>query len=72
MWIKEVLIKFFRINSFCNKCNSPTIGNLLCEKCQRYFELIEQKRLESSKVVEENKRKNFVIQRDKYLEGQND
>ena len=72
MWFKKILKKFLKINYFCSKCNSPTMGDLHCEKCKRYFELIEYKRLESSKIVEENKRKNFIIQRDKYLECKND
>ena len=64
MWIK----KLFRRNLNCQKCGILTGSNNLCEKCQRYFEIIEEKKQIEMKDVEENRKNNWIKKRDKFLE----
>ncbi len=70
MWFKKILINIFKINYHCDKCNLPVKGIILCKKCEKYLEIIKQKKQGEIKVIEENKRKNWIKQRDKFLEEQ--
>ena len=72
MWFKKILKKFFKKNSVCEKCKSPVLKGVYCEECKKYFDIIEQRRKAEAKIVEENKVKDFIKKRDKFLGEQND
>ncbi len=71
MWFKKILGKIFRRNSVCEKCDSPSLGNLLCKRCQEYIDCIEMKKKEEIKAKEELKRRNWIKTVDKFLKDKN-
>ncbi len=66
MWFEKIL-KRFRKNSVCNKCNSLSHGDLYCEECKDYIESIELRKKEQEKAKAEINRNAWINTRDKFL-----
>jgi hypothetical protein len=71
MWFQKYFQKIFKRNSICNKCNSPSNGKPLCEKCQEYVDYVNMKNEEEAKNKEELKRRSWVKIRDDFLNSKN-
>ena len=72
MWFKKLTQRFFKRNSICNKCNSPTQGKVYCDKCQEYIDCMELKKNEEINAKEELKRRNWIRTRNEFLNNKND
>lgn len=59
-----------KTKDFCEKCNEKTFGKILCEKCQRYVDYIEQRKVAEELAKEELKRRAWVKTRDAFLEDE--
>ena len=70
MWFEKILKKFRR-NSICDKCNAPSQGNKLCEKCQEYVDYVEMKKKNDIQVKKELKRRSWIKTRDEFLNNEN-
>ena len=66
MWFEKIL-KRFKKNSNCDKCNSPSHGDLYCEECKDYIESIELRKKEQEKAKAEMNQRAWIITRDKFL-----
>ncbi len=72
MWFKAFFLKIFRRESICDKCGSVSLGNSLCNACQRYDDLLKIKRESEIAAKKELERRNWIKTRDEFLNKQND
>jgi len=71
MWFKKLLIKLVKKSPICYKCNSPSNGDIMCEKCQEYLDDIELKKQEDIKAKEALKIRSWIKTRDEFLDKKN-
>ncbi len=67
MWFNKLLWELFKRNSICDKCGSPSKGNLFCERCKEYLDNIERKNKEEENAKKELRRRNWIKKREEFL-----